>query len=88
MHSDSAIIFNNSDSVKAFGNIEIESIKGSKLLTTEIVLYNNVKLVHSDKDVTFTSNKKDTLYGKGFWSNYDMSNSKILKPTGVIKNSK
>ena len=87
MHSDTAIIFNNSDSVKAFGNIEIESIRGSKLLTTEIVLYNDVKLVHTNKDVIFTSNKKDTLYGKGFWSNYDMSNSKILKPIGVIKNN-
>ena len=87
MHSDSAIIFNNSDSVKAFGNIEIESIRGSKLLTTEIVLYNDVKLVHTNKDVIFTSNKKDTLHWKGFWSNYDMSNSKILKPIGVIKNN-
>ena len=87
MHSDTAIIFNNSDSVKAFGNIEIESIRGSKLLTTEIVLYNDVKLVHTNKDVIFTSNKKDTLHGKGFWSNYDMSNSKILKPIGVIKNN-
>ena len=87
MHSDSAIIFNNSDSVKAFGNIEIESVRGNKLLTSEIVLYNDVKLVYSDKHVTFTSNKKDTLYGKGFWSNYDMSESKILKPTGVIDNN-
>jgi len=87
MHSDSAIIFDNSDSVKAYGNIEIKSIRGSKLLTTEIVLYNDVKLVHTNKDVMFASNNKDTLYGKGFWSNYDMSNSKILKPIGVIKNN-
>tara|TARA_Y100000590_G_scaffold468542_1_gene651647 strand:- start:263 stop:781 length:519 start_codon:yes stop_codon:yes gene_type:complete len=87
MHSDSAIIFNNSDSVKAFGNIEVESVKGNKLLTTEIVLYNDIKLVHTDKNVIFTSNQNDTLYGKGFWSNYDMSNSKILKPTGVIDNN-
>ena len=87
MHSDTAFIFNNSDSVKAYGNIEIESIRGSKLLTSEIVLYNDVKLVHSDANVIFTSNKKDTLYGKGFWSNYDMSKSKILKPTGVIDNN-
>ena len=86
MHSDTAIIFNNSDSVKAYGNIEVESIRGHKLLTSEIVLYNDVKLVHTNKNVIFTSNKKDTLHGKGFWSNYDMSKSKILKPIGVIEN--
>ena len=50
----------------------------------EIVLYNDTKLVYSDKNVIFTSNRNDTLYGVGFWSNYDMSSSKILKPIGVI----
>ena len=84
MHSDSATIFNNSDSVKANGNIVVKSVKGYKLITSEILLYNDSKLVHSNKDVLFTSNKNDTLYGTGFWSNFDMSNSKVLKPTGVI----
>ena len=84
MHSDSAIIFNNSDSVKANGNIIVKSVKGYKLITTEILLYNDSKLVHSNKNVLFTTNKNDTLYGTGFWSNFDMSNSKVLKPTGVI----
>ena len=86
MHSDSALIYNNSDSVKATGNIIVTSVKGYKLITTEIMLYNDSKLVHSNKNVLFTSNNNDTLYGNGFWSNYDMSNSKILKPTGVINN--
>jgi len=84
MHSDSATIFNNSDSVKANGNIIVKSVKGYKLITTEILLYNDSKLVHSNKNVLFTTNKNDTLYGTGFWSNFDMSNSKVLKPTGVI----
>ena len=84
MHSDSAIIFNNSDSVKANGNIIVKSVKGYELITTEILLYNDSKLVHSNKNVLFTTNKNDTLYGTGFWSNFDMSNSKVLKPTGVI----
>ena len=86
MHSDSAIIYNNSDSVRASGEIIIESINGYKLITSEIMLYNNEKLVYSDKDVIFTSNRMDTLYGEGFWSNYDMSNYKILKPKGLINN--
>ena len=86
MHSDSAVIYNNSDSVKATGDIVIESINGYRLLTTEITLYNDVKLVYSSKDVIFTSDRMDTLYGEGFWSNYDMSNYKILRPKGTINN--
>lgn len=86
MHSDTAIIYNNSDSVRANGNIIIKSIRGYTLYTSEIILYNDTKLVYSNKDVIFTSDRNDTLYGNGFWSNYDMSNFKILKPMGIINN--
>ena len=86
MHSDTAIIYNNSDSVRANGNIIIKSIRGYTLYTSEIILYNDTKLVYSNKDVIFTSDRNDTLYGQGFWSNYDMSNFKILKPMGIINN--
>ncbi len=84
MYSDSAIVYTNSDSIKAFGNVLIESLKGYKLLTDEIILYNNSNLVKSNKDVIFTSNHNDTLYGIGFWSNFDMSNSQIQSPKGSI----
>ena len=84
MYSDSAIIFSNSDSVKAVGNVEIKSIKGYKLKTNQIILYNDVKLVKSDSYVSFTSNNEDWLTGKGFWSNFDMSNFQILKPKGEL----
>ena len=77
MYSDSAIIFNRSDSVKAIGDVIVESLKGFKLHTTEIILYNDVKLVKSDSHIMFTSQDGDTLYGKGFWSNFDMSNSQF-----------
>ena len=86
MHSDTATIYNNSDSVRANGNIIVKSIRGYTLHTSEIILYNDTKLVYSNKDVIFTSDRNDTLYGNGFWSNYDMSNFKILKPMGIISN--
>ena len=86
MHADTAIIYTNSDSVRANGNIVVKSIRGYTLYTSEIILYNDTKLVYSNHDVIFTSERKDTLYGTGFWSNYDMSNFKILKPKGTIKN--
>ena len=88
MYSDSAIIFNNSDSVKAIGNVEIKSIKGYTLRTDKIILYNDVKLVKSDSYVSFTSNNEDWLTGKGFWSNFDMTNFQILKPKGELGRAK
>ena len=88
MFSDTAIVFNQSDSVKAIGNIVLESVKGFKLHTHEIILYNDSKLVKSNNHIMFTSNEDDTLYGKGFWSNFDMSNFQILKPIGHVVNYK
>jgi LPS export ABC transporter protein LptC len=84
LYSDSAIVYTNSDSIKAFGNVLIESLKGYKLLTDEIILFNNSNLVKSNKDIIFTSNSNDTLYGTGFWSNFDMSNSQIQRPRGSM----
>ena len=88
MYSDTAIVFNQSDSVKAIGNIILESVRGFKLHTHEIILYNDSKLVKSKHNIMFTSNENDTLYGKGFWSNFDMSNFQILKPFGHMVNYK
>ncbi len=84
MYSDTAIVYTNSDSIKAFGNVLIESLKGYKLLTNEIILFNSSNLVKSNQDVIFTSNSNDTLYGTGFWSNFDMSNSQIQSPKGSM----
>lgn len=84
MYSDTAIVYTNSDSIKAFGNVLIESLKGYKLLTNEIILFNSSNLVKSNKDIIFTSNSNDTLYGTGFWSNFDMSNSQIQSPKGSM----
>jgi len=84
LHSDSAVVYMNSDSMKAFGDVLIESIKGFKLFSQELILFNNTKLVKSDKNVIFTSKDLDTLYGIGFWSNFDMTKSQILKPKGTL----
>ena len=84
LHSDSAIVYMNSDSVKAFGDVMVESIKGHKLFSEELILFNNTKLVKSETDITFTSKNLDTLYGIGFWSNFDMTKSQILKPKGTL----
>ena len=84
LHSDSAIVYMNSDSVKAFGDVMVESTKGHKLFSEELILFNNTKLVKSETDIIFTSKNLDTLYGTGFWSNFDMTKSQILKPKGTL----
>ena len=84
LHSDVAIVYMNSDSLKAKGDVFIESTKGLKLFSDELILFNDKKLVKSDKDVMFTSNSEDTLYGTGFWSNFDMTKSQIIKPKGIL----
>ena len=84
LHSDSAIVYMNSDSVKAFGDVMVESTKGYKLFSEELILFNNTKLVKSETDIIFTSKNLDTLYGIGFWSNFDMTKSQILKPKGTL----
>ena len=84
LHSDTAIVYMNSDSLKAKGDVFIESTKGLKLFSDELILFNDKKLVKSDKDVMFTSNNEDTLYGIGFWSNFDMTKSQIIKPKGIL----
>ena len=88
MYSDSAIVFANTDSVKALGNVEIHSVKGYELKTDKLILYNDSKLVKSDSYVSFTSNNEDWLTGKGFWSNFDMTNFQILKPKGMLGGAK
>ena len=84
LHSDSAIVYSNSDSVKAIGDVMVESIKGYKLFSEELILFNDTKLVKSERDIVFTSKNLDTLYGVGFWSNFDMTKSQILKPKGTL----
>ena len=88
LHSDTAIVYINSDSLKAIGDVLIESIKGFKLFSEELIIFNNTKLVKSGKDIVFTSNDRDTLYGTGFWSNFDMTESQILKPQGTLSKTK
>lgn len=84
LHSDTAIVYINSDSLKARGDVYIKSTNGLKLFSDELILFNDKKLVKSEKDIMFTSNNNDTLYGVGFWSNFDMTESQILKPKGIF----
>ena len=83
LYSDSAIINEIDNSFHAYGNVKVCSDSGFVLTTQTIYWDRNYDKVISEDSVRFTTEKNDTLYGIGFESDIDLSNWKILKPTGV-----
>ena len=82
--SDRAIVYTNSDSMSAYGNVmAVSALNGYRLYTERIILYNDTKLVKSNNEILFVQGK-DSLRGIGFWSDFDMVNWKIDKPIGTI----
>ena len=79
-----AIVYSQTDSMSAFGNVKIISAAtGDQLFTEKIVLYNTTQSVVSKNKVLFI-NGGDSLRGIGFWSDFDMENWRIEKPIGSI----
>jgi len=86
--SDRAIVYSESDSMSAYGNVmAISALNGYRLYTKKIILYNDTKLVKSNNEVLFVQGN-DSLRGIGFWSDFDMVNWKIDKPIGSIEKVK
>ena len=83
LNSDSAIINEIDNSFNAFGNVKVISDSGFVLSTNSIYWDRNYNRVISNDSIRFTTEKNDTLYGLGFESDTDLSNWKILKPSGV-----
>ena len=82
--SDRAIVYTDSDSMSAYGNVMVVSVlNGYRLYTKKIILYNDTKLVKSNNEILFVQGN-DSLRGVGFWSDFDMVNWKIDKPIGTI----
>tara|TARA_Y100001968_G_C19363835_1_gene721334 strand:- start:167 stop:712 length:546 start_codon:yes stop_codon:yes gene_type:complete len=88
LYSDSAIVENFSNNLRAFGNVKVVSDSGYTLFSNKIYWNNQYKLVTSDDSVMFTNSYKDTMYGVGFESDIDLTHSKIFKPFGVVKERK
>lgn len=86
--SDRAIVYSESDSMSAYGNVmAVSALNGYRLYTKKIILYNDTKLVKSNHEVLFVQGN-DSLRGIGFWSDFDMVNWKIDKPIGSIEKGK
>ncbi len=86
--SDKAIVYSESDSMSAYGNVmAVSALNGYRLYTKKIILYNDTKLVKSNNEILFVQGN-DSLRGIGFWSDFDMVNWKIDKPIGLIEKGK
>ena len=84
--SEKAIVHSNTDSMSAYGNVEILSaLTGDQLFTEKIIMFNTTQSVLSRDEILFI-NDGDSLAGYGFWSDFDMNNWRIDKPKGFMKN--
>ena len=59
--------------------------QGEELLTDSLLWNNKVDKIFTDSELIFISGDLDTLYGKGFQSNIDLTEWKIHQPRGSVK---
>lgn len=84
--SQSAIVDEKDNLIKAFGNVSVESNDGKKLLTDSLLWDNSSDKIFTEATLEFITSDTDTFYGKGFESNIDLTNWNILNPRGSINN--
>ena len=72
------------DFLVAIGNVVVVTDSGVTLFTDTLSWDNQKEKVFTSDSVVFITEKKDTLYGIGFESDIELSNWKILQPTGVF----
>ena len=88
LYSDSAIVENISNNLRAYGNVRVISDSGYTLISEEIMWDNQYKLITSENSVTFTDKSNTTVKGVGFESDMDLTNYKIFKFIGSFEDSK
>ena len=84
--SESAIVNEKENIIKAYGNVEVVSNDGKVLKTDSLSWDNNSDKIYTDANLEFITSDTDTLYGTGFESNIDLTEWSILKPKGSVTN--
>ena len=87
LYSDSAIVENISNNLKAFGNVTVVSDSGFTLKSNEILWNNQYKLITSKDSILLTDQSNNKIRGVGFESDIDLTNYKIFKFIGSFKES-
>ena len=83
--SDYAFVSEKENRINAFGNVIVKADQGEELLTDSLLWNNKVDKIFTDSELIFISGDLDTLYGKGFQSNIDLTEWKINQPRGSVK---
>ena len=68
LYSDSAIVENISNNLRAYGDVRVVSDSGYTLISEEIMWDNQYKMITSQDSVTFTDKSNTTIKGVGFVS--------------------
>ena len=84
--SQSAIVNEKENRMKAYGNVIVTSNDGKMLMTDSLSWDNNSDKIYTNSNLEFITSDSDTLYGTGFESNIDLTDWNILKPRGSINN--
>ena len=84
--SQSAIVNEKENRMKAYGNVVVISNDGKILMTDSLSWDNNSDKIYTNANLKFITSETDTLYGTGFESNIDLTDWNILKPRGSINN--
>ena len=84
--SQSAMVNEKENRIKAYGSVIVISDDGKILKTDSLTWDNNSDKIYTDANLEFVTSDTDTLYGKGFKSNIDLTDWNILQPRGRINN--
>ena len=85
LYADSARINEQSNDLKANGNVYVVSDSGYTLSTQQIIWDNSYKVILAEDSIMFTTTEGDTLYGVGFESDSDLEEWRIFRPFGISR---
>ena len=83
LFSDKSEVNEKSNDMLAIGNVIAKSDSGITLFTERLQWIAEDEKLFTKDSIMITTLDKDTLFGKGFESNADLENWKILYPSGV-----
>ena len=83
LFSDKAEVDQQSNDMKAIGNVVAVSDSGITLFSDNLIWDSKGERLHTKEEIMITTPEADTLYGVGFESDSDLKNWKIINPSGV-----
>ncbi|MFQ6113693.1 MAG: LPS export ABC transporter periplasmic protein LptC [bacterium] len=85
VHSEKAVLFENSKRIELTGNVVFLSDSGLTLRTGKLRWEEKTGKIFSEEFVTVTTAENDTIYGTGFESEQTLDNWTVKKPWGVTQ---